>query len=771
MRSITAVWGGRPFDAAIPIGEDLYLFAGDRFSKLPMKLATDDSGGNVVVVNLRNALAARTPIRGSFSNLPAPLLEGFDAALPVGDSLYLFNGSQFVHLSGDARPQPVASLKYNLVRLTTSTAAQLNRELFTGGVPGLLSLRTQEAPETPGFSVSTSTPAVIRVNPDRVNADSLPLADHLDFASANGIYLWEIFFHAPALIASMLSTGQRFDDAQTWYQYIFDPTEPADSWRFLPFLTEDVERIVIETQDRLDRIEQNKVDVSSLRQTLADPLKQLLAMDSAFQGKRGLTDSEVAELDTLTKLPDNLSATLDSLVARLDDSHKFLGEDLRELVGVTAELKGRWDDLQTTRVQIEAYLDDPFDPHGIAALRPIAYRKAIVMAYLDNLLNWADMLFGEYTRESINEARMLYVEAWDVLGRRPESLGRRVLPPDSVYDKMRAPAGADYDMLVQLETNRTAQLSLAASLLLTPNQPQAQPYFFIPPNEELDQYWTRVADRLYKIRQGLNILGVKQPLALFEPPINPMALVGAVAGAGLAGLSGAGGAIDVPHYRFTFLVAKAADLVQKLTYLGSELLGALEKRDVESLSRLQATQEGIILTLTRDMQKSQLAEAQANLLSLQKAKENAQKRQGTYQRWLDVGYLPEEVAQIELLAVAVGLNLGSAVCNIFSIPLSLLPAETVGLFSFGVTEEEFEKSAQGAAMALQSAAGAVQGIAEILGMSAQHERTVQDWTLQRDLATIDMAQIDAQIQGANCQIAAAQQQIRSPSARSSTTRR
>ena len=159
------------------------------------------------------------------------------------------------------------------------------------------------------------------------------------------------------------------------------------------------------------------------------------------------------------------------------------------------------------------------------------------------------------------------------------------------------------------------------------------------------------------------------------------------------------------------------------------------------------------------MQKSQLAEAETNLQSLLKAKENAQKRYDTYQGWLNVGFLPMEDAQIALLATAVGLNAASALFNVLGAPLSLLPAITVGLFSFGATEEEFEKSVQAVAMALQSSAGAVQGVAEILGLTAQHERTVNDWSLQRDLAVIDMAQIDAQIQGAQYQIESARQQM------------
>ena len=674
-RSISSVWGGRPFDAAIPIGDQLFLFAGDSFSKLSQALATDDSGGKDIVANLRTALAVRTPIQGNFTNLPASLVDGFDAALPAGSDLFVFKGNQYVLLSGEAWPRPLALLKYNLVRLTTSTAAQLNRALFVGGAPALLSLRTQEVPETPGFSFANSGPTTILVNKDRVN-EPLPPADHLDFGSANGVYLWEIFFHAPALIAGMLNTAQKFADAKTWYEYIFDPTEPADAWKFLPFLTEDVERIVLETRDRLDRLQQKGVNVDDVRKTLEPHLVQLHRLNPAFQGERDLTPDEQKELEAVASLrdtlaaPENPGARLNSLVASLDASVQPLGEDLRELVDLAGELNDRWLEIKTNvtlPAQVQAYLDDPFDPHAIAALRPIAYRKATVMNYVSNLLDWGDMLFGQYTRESINEAFMLYILGWNVLGRRPESLGRRVLPQDSVYDKMRRPAlGDTYDMLMELESARkaqiNAQLSFAALLLEDPNQAPPQPYFFIAPNDALDQYWTRVADRLYKIRHGLNLLGVAQPLALFAPPINPMDLVNAVAGAGLAGLAAAAGA-DVPHYRFTFLVAKAKELAQTVAQLGSELLAALEKRDVEALYRLQATQEGIILGMTLDMQKSQLAESQTNLTSLQSAKDNAQKRHDTYQSWLDTGFLPAEEAQLGLLSGAVALNTLSALFN------------------------------------------------------------------------------------------------------------
>ena len=45
------------------------------------------------------------------------------------------------------------------------------------------------------------------------------------------------------------------------------------------------------------------------------------------------------------------------------------------------------------------------------------------MKYIDNLLDWGDSLFNQFTMESVNEATMLYVMAADILGSRPTELG------------------------------------------------------------------------------------------------------------------------------------------------------------------------------------------------------------------------------------------------------------------------------------------------------------------------------------------------------------
>ena len=58
-------------------------------------------------------------------------------------------------------------------------------------------------------------------------------------------------------------------------------------------------------------------------------------------------------------------------------------------------------------------------------------------------------------------------------------------------------------------------------------------YFGIPKNEKILGLWDEVEDRLFKVRNGMNIDGLQIQLPLFPPPIDPALLAQAVA----AGLS------------------------------------------------------------------------------------------------------------------------------------------------------------------------------------------------------------------------------------------
>lgn len=690
-----------------------YVFSGDDYAPL--------SGHEP------DAAFTWTPVQGNWRGLPK---DGFDSVLETPDALYFFQGTNYATYSlADAvvRPYEIAALPIEIIRLTSSTAYQLNRALLTGGVPALLAPETQETDELPRFSASTPGPTTIRVTEATWKA-GVPISSHLDFQSSNGIYYWEIFFHAPLLIAQALNDAQRFEDARTWYEYVFDPTRRGGYWRFLPFLSIDIAALVAacRTEAAGKRIP-----------GYADLLKKVEPLAPAFQQIRPLTTAELAFLADLA------DRGLDAARAALPGS---------ELVEMLAGLRRQYDLLGDRDSLVEAYLNDPFDPHAIAGLRPVAYRRAVVMAYIDNLLDWGDMLFRQYTGETIDEARMLYIFAYDLLGERPYSRGPRALPAVSTYERLTSDQ-ADLPELTAGGVMVTGDGVVHESV--------TRPYFYVPDNSTFHEYWTRVEDRLRKIRQSLDIMGISRPVPLFEPPADVMALVrGKAAGAALDQLA-AGAAAAIPGYRFSFLFRKAQDLVGQLRQFGGDLLGQLERRDMEELSRLQNRQEAAVLALTRGIREAQVKIAQETLAELRAARDGAQARVDHYDELIAMGLSPAQIAQISMLSAATVCNFAAAGIKIAASIAFATPEVHIGPFILG-----FDEGGQEVGNALNTFADTAstfgQGfssIGEILGIRAEQDRTESDWHLQLGMAKADLAQLGHQITGAELQVAVAQREL------------
>lgn len=76
-------------------------------------------------------------------------------------------------------------------------------------------------------------------------------AKELDFSSSGAYsgYNWELFYHIPMTIAVNLSQNQRFEEAQKWFHYVFDPTDDSDGptperfWKVRPFQCTDMKRV------------------------------------------------------------------------------------------------------------------------------------------------------------------------------------------------------------------------------------------------------------------------------------------------------------------------------------------------------------------------------------------------------------------------------------------------------------------------------------------------------------------------------------------------
>ena len=144
---------------------------------------------------------------------------------------------------GIARPVPVRRApprvltafdhKMRFVSFEHPSSCALLITLKSSGLEGLFEAGTKRlANGAAAFRGHRPTPLV---------EQPLPSADlDFDLSSPYGLYNWELFFHAPLLVALRLAKEGRHEEAQRWFHFIFDPTvddsEPSAKrfWRFLP---------------------------------------------------------------------------------------------------------------------------------------------------------------------------------------------------------------------------------------------------------------------------------------------------------------------------------------------------------------------------------------------------------------------------------------------------------------------------------------------------------------------------------------------------------
>ncbi|XVV15472.1 hemopexin repeat-containing protein [Actinoplanes sp. CA-131856] len=725
----------RVIDTVLPRGTDVYLFSGADYCR-------------IVATTEPNRLPGAVPVAGAWAELTP-----FTAALPgiffLGPNAYLKHDVTL----DVPRPYELSRLPFEIVRLTTGTASELNRKLLSGGVDALLDLSTQETDEVP-LSVDPADVTAIRVSDELVDDDRLPSGSHLDFRSANGLYYWEIFFHAPVLIAQALNQAQRFSDARRWYEYVFDPTDPRSCWRFLPFLAIDPGELADGLAELLTRV--RRAGSSTTRtQTALDPvLTALRDLAPAVEQSRGpLTPAEQAALVTITDpakhkdIADAVRAML--AVKTVTPARREAIERFREATLLAVEAATLFDAVGDRESLLRAYQEDPFDPHAVAGLRPVAYRRAVVMAYIDNLLDWGDMLFRQFTPETVDEARMLYVLAHDLLGERPERLATRLLPA-------RTAAGLTEQDVLGFLTGGGTLLAGAGEV----HAGLTDPYFTIGENRMFAAYWDRVEDRLAKIRASQDILGVARSLPLFAPPVDAASLVAGVAdGAAPASLA-ANAAAAVPHLRFAAVHRQARELADRLTQFGGELLGVLERGSAEELSLLQSRQEQAIRAMGRDIRLARVRAAEQNLAQLTVNRTAAADRITHYETLLAAGLTVLETAELEAMRHAGNLHLSAGVLKGASALAHVVPQFSLGPFILGSETggEQAGSSLDKFAETSESLGEAFSMMGEALGRQAQHERLTQDWTLQVATARSDVLQLDHQIAAASEEVAVARRE-------------
>ena len=584
------------------------------------------------------------------------------------------------------------------------------KEINSGGISSLLNRSTQLSEKSFDFKAayvpneSTATQLGFFYTPE----SGYPKED-VDFNvdGAYSSYNWELFFHAPMLIAQRLTKNQRFEEAMQWYHYIFNPLglEPpaqlpaAQAW-------EDQQRYWI-----------------------TKPF---------FLRKKGAQDQV----------------------------NSYLGQDinnwLRELAN--SPLSMNPDNERTKAVSL--WRKNPFDPHTIAKFRTVAYQKGVIMKYIDNLIAWGDHLFRQDTMESINEATQLYVIAAEILGPRPRRIPAAYEAKSLSFAQLEPKIDAFSNALVGLE-NLMAVVQIgdpSRPIVENPPTSLSMLFFCLPPNEKLLEYWDTVGDRLYKIRHCQNIEGVERQLALFAPPIDPGALIGALAGGGT--LDGALAELNapLPLYRFQVMLQKANELCNDLKALGGALLSALEKTDGEEMARLRQGQEIQMLNLITTIKNKAVEDANNSVNNIIKSRELIQIREAYYRNkeFMNVG----ETIAISLNTAATLMDASTAIGYSLAGGLSLIPNFVIGASGLGSPVATAATGGESAAAAAEHGVKTISAISRTLDKSASlmntissYQRRKEEWDYQTNLATKELEQIEIQLQSANIKLRIAQTEL------------
>jgi hypothetical protein len=590
-------------------------------------------------------------------------------------------------------------------------ARTMLRELEIGGVDQLMERNFQVNPQTvrgwtPTFNFATiyqPQPSVAKPYPGATGAPDAG-ESALDFAvgdsGAYSEYNWEVFYHVPMFTASLLLQNQQFQDALNWLKYIFNPTDTSSN-------------------------------PSPQRFWQTAPFFAMNASDWAAQQVQNLLTT--------------------------------LAADTQQGIGDPATVNA-----------ITNWMNDPFDPHAIAGTRISAYAKATVMQFLNVLLAWGDWYYAQYTAEFVSQAEQLYVLAQMILGPQPQQLR---LPSANVsgaatwtYASLKD-VDAFSNVLVSVENIVVApeppQSIVQGSTQLTtlPQFPSAGNtlLFCIPPNSQLLAYWNQVAQRLYNIRHCLNLQGQPQPLPLYAPPINPLALIEAAA----AGASFSSATPSAPIYRFSNYLQKALDLTNDVRAYGNLILSALEKQDAENLAVLRANQEVDIQTRTLDVKNLQVTEAQDQVAVLQNQQAVVQVRFNFYSAQIAAGLNAWETTSLALHAQALAINGNALVLDLTAGELHLIPSFSFGVDGFGGTPSATASfGGDNVAGAVSAMASVIRGMAGLLTEAAgtastmgSFQRRTDEWTLQMNLANAELTQIGSQITAANDRLAIAQKEL------------
>jgi len=350
-----------------------------------------------------------------------------------------------------------------------------------------------------------------------------------------------------------------------------------------------------------------------------------------------------------------------------------------------------------------------------------ARRRATLLHYLEALLEWADALLRQDSRESAQQARLVLDTAARILGPCPRTI----------------------------RDHQEPEPATVASFVPSPP----------PLNPRLMELYCRVRDRQSLVERCLSDRRLREAATGCRAPYwgqDPC-------DCGSSGKTCGCVLLDEPccdqewgcqprsPYRFVFLVQKAREAAARVRELGSQLLSAFDRGDAQYLASLRARHEVQLSDLTLQVRQDQWREADWQVQALGKTKEVSQTNRRYYKQLIDVNLINEELDYQSNTEIAIDLRSRAIRDEETGAALRLIPDLFVGF----PCEETWLALGTKLGEMFEVLARITNENAEIAGLNAAldltqagWQRRLDEWVHQVEVLDLEIEQVEIQILGA-----------------------
>ncbi len=676
-------------------------------------------------------------------------------SLERGSSVQIINGifsDAIIDSQGDLlllQGSTVEGNEFIVKRIGTTLSETLTRTLFTSGIETTLSIETQKKLK--------EAPVPINITPGKI--ENLVASDKIDFKGAYGNYYREIFFHIPFLLANHLNSQGKYAEAQKWYHYIFNPgaNEVIDfstpgltsaqkkkmaldrNWQYLEFRDIDTQKLRDQLNDK-EAIEVYKKDpfnphaIARLRMSAYQKCIVMKYIDNLLDwGDQLFSQDTMESINEATLLYVIAKEILGDRPAQIGDcgegkANPKTYENIQPLLNSGSEFLAELESytiVKTASRKTQKRKTNFIENNEIKEKSKQTYRSLMK----NDKASYRSLEYGNITFEYEELAAL-----------RKEYFPETTIKP--VNDKVTAEfsrgtiRGLNWKKDSIYTKGKYRIPSFSWSILK-----HISPVFCVPGNKDLLSYYDRVDDRLYKIRNCMNIQGQKRQLALFSPEIDPRLLVRARA-AGLSlddilnSISG-----NLPPYRFTYILEKAKSFTSMVQSFGSSLLTAIEKKNGEDLSLLRMKQQNNILEMSSKSRRLEIDSANEGIKVLNDRLSSLNYQIGYYESLVSEHINPNERAQQIFRHSVSALQIAAGLTDTIAGILYLIP-QVGSPFAMKYGGQETGNSANAWAMVMKDAASVAEAISSSAGLEAGFDRRSQGWKHQKQLLQYEVKQTE-----------------------------